>query len=285
MRPGPGLLFLLAGTTSCPVWVPLPLRVEPAKPVAPAIWSAPGAGRDLGYWTLIDLGPVFNASVPQVLDRVLEAARPPALPACQVGFGYWKAHMKERLLQLPSDAAWRAKVGSDGVGWVADGIPFRSSREGDNIAVTMRAGGFPERLRVPIHAAGQVLYLMVSGITFPSQSHVANVRLRLCYPQGEEDVVDLVNPFDIGDCWGTWLGRFHDTAVNGFENIGGRFGPAGSCEAGDLRRPVAVDTEAHLVRLPLRSGTPLEVLWFETVANDAIFGLMGASILRHEVLA
>jgi hypothetical protein len=44
---------------------------------------------------------------------------------------------------------------------------------------------------------------------------------------------------------------------------------------------VAVDTEAHLVRLPLRPGVPLEGLWFETVANDAVYGLMGASVLRE----
>jgi len=264
------------------VWLPLPVRVESPRPAGPAVWSAPAGERDLTRWTLIDLGALFNASVPQVMERVLEAARPPALPACQVGFSYWKEHIKSRVLQSPSDAAWRAKIGTDGVGWTADRIPFRTNREGDDIAVTTRAGGFPEALKVPVGAAGQALYLMVSGITFPSQSHVSNVRLRLCYHEGEEEAVDLVNPFGIGDCWGTWLGRFHDTEANGFENIGGRFGPGGSCEAGDLRRPVAVDTEAHLLRVPLRPGLALEALWFETVANDAIFGLMGVSVLNQE---
>ena len=92
--------------------------------------------------------------------------------------------------------------------------------------------------------------------------------------------IDLVNPFDIGDCWSTWCGRFHDTAANGFENIGGRSGPAGSAEAGDLTKPVEVDTEAHLLGFDLKKGTVLEKVGFEAIANDVIFGIMGATILK-----
>ena len=94
-------------------------------------------------------------------------------------------------------------------------------------------------------------------MTFPAQSHVVNLRITLDYADGAEQSMDLVSPFDIGDCWGTWLGRFHDTAANGFENLGGRFGPPGSSAAGDLTRPIAVDTEAHLVKIPLRQGIDL----------------------------
>ena len=71
-------------------------------------------------------------------------------------------------------------------------------------------------------AAGQTLYLMISGMTFPAQSHVVNLRVTLRYADGQTQSVDLVNPFGIGDCWSTWCGRFHDTAANGFENIGGQ---------------------------------------------------------------
>jgi hypothetical protein len=117
-------------------------------------------------------------------------------------------------------------------------------------------------------------------MTFPAQSHVVNVRIVLDYSDGTRHKADLVSPFDIGDCWGTWLGRFHDTSANGFENLGGRFGPAGSSAAGDLTRPIAVDTEAHLLKLPLRPGRNLKRFAVEAVANDVIFGLMGASILK-----
>lgn len=277
-EPGPGLLFLLVGTDSCPMWLPVRLRVEPTV-VSPRIWSPPRGCRDLGRWTLVDLGPVFNAPVTEVLERVLAAARPPDPPASRVGFGYRNVHMAERQQPI-SDAAWRAKVGADGIAWAEDGIPFRSAKEGDNIGVVTRVGGFPTRVEIPVGAAGQTLYLMLSGITFPAESHVVNLRVTLCYAEGDDEIADLVNPFTIGDCWGTWLGGFHDTPANGFENIGGRRGPAGSCAVKDLTRPVAVDTEAHLVALPLQPGVELERFSLEAVANDAVFGLMGASILR-----
>jgi hypothetical protein len=128
--------------------------------------------------------------------------------------------------------------------------------------------------------SGKTLYLMISGTTFPAQSHVVNLRLTLHYSDEKKQDVNLVNPFGIGDCWNSWLGRFHDTAANGFENLGGRFGPPGSSAAGDMTRPIAVDTEAQLIGFPLRSGATLQEIVIEAVANDVIFGLMGATVLK-----
>ncbi len=277
--PGPGLVFLLAGTPPCPVWLPWRLEVVP-PPSAPRIWRPPPAAGDRRRWVLIDLRGAFNAALTEVPARVLAAAQPPLPPASTVGFAYRQDHLGVRLQPGPSDAAWRAKVDATGVAWTADGLPFRTVKEGPNIAVVTRAGGFPAQLAIPVDRRGRELYLMVSGITFPVQSHVPNLRLVLRYGDGVDETVELANPEGIGDCWGTWLRHCHDTAANGFENLGGRFGPAGSCQVPDLTRPVEVDTEAHLLRLPLRAGVRLVSLEFAAVANDVIFGLMGASLLR-----
>ena len=238
----------------------------------------------------MDLGQAFNAAVPEVLERVGKASKAPPAPASNVNYSYWRVHVDggygpaQVANFLPphpvSDAAWRKKIGTDGVGWTHDGLPFRSPKQGKNIAVVTRAGGFPQKIGIPINAAGKELYLMLSGMTYPMQSHVVNLRIVLRYADGKEQLVDLVNPFGIGDCWSTWCSRFHDTAANGFENLGGRFGPPGSVAAGDLTKPIAVDTEAHLVRIPLRQGVELRDLTLEAVANDVIFGLMGASVLK-----
>ena len=100
----------------------------------------------------------------------------------------------------------------------------------------------------------------------------------LHHANGNTEIVDLVNPFGIGDCWSTWCGRFHDTAANGFENIGGQTGPAGSSEVGDLTKPIAVDTEAHLIALELDPAVELRRVSLEVIANDCIFGIMGATV-------
>ena len=247
-------------------------------------WSPPGAeGKDLAHWTLIDLTEVYNARVTDVLQRVTERAVPPEMPANQIGFDYWKQHLLQyhgSRNQEISDAAWRNKVDEEGIAWTTDGIPFKTSKNGPNIGVVTRAGGFLETLTIPIAAEGKALYLMLSGMTFPVQSHVVNLRMALHYADGEAVERDLVNPFDIGDCWSTWCGRYHDSPVNGFENIGGRTGPAGSCEVEDLSQPVALDTEAQLLRIDLRDGVELMRITIEAYANDIIFGIMGATVLR-----
>lgn len=275
---GPGLLFLRSG----PSWIPVRLRIQPTNAAASRIWSPPPTeARDLSRWTLVDLSTVFNASVTNVLPRVSEAAQPPPAPASQVGFSYWKDHLLQyhgSRNQEISDAAWRAKVGPDNVAWTTDGIPFKTARVGPNIGVVTRAGGFPWRLEFPVAAAGRTLYLMVSGMTFPVQSHVVNLRLVLHYADGPAERRDLVNPFDIGDGWSTWCGRLHDTAANGFENLGGRAGPAGSALVTDLTQPIALDTEAHLLAIDLRPGVVLRRVEIEAAANDVIYGLMGATI-------
>ena len=282
-EPGVRLLLLRSANKACPSWSPLEVRIEPTLPVARPTWSPPNVkAKDFAAWTLVDLSGIFSASLTEVLGRVARASQPPPPPACGVNHAYWMDHIVGRVAagKLPSDAAWRQKIGPDQIGWTHDGIPFRSAKQGKNIAVVTRAGGFAVKIEVPVRAGGKELYLMLSGMTFPAQSHVVNVRVTLHYAGGSKQQLDLLSPFDIGDCWGTWLGRFHDTAANGFENLGGRFGPPGSAAAGDLRQPIAVDTEAHLVKIPLRRGEELSGFAVEAAANDVIFGLIGASILR-----
>ncbi|HOE65057.1 MAG TPA: DUF4450 domain-containing protein [Candidatus Hydrogenedentes bacterium] len=274
-----------------------PVHIEPAAWPAPRtqprpgrVWQAPACAassdRALTPWALIDVSARYNASVPDVPQHIVDRAEPPVPPESGVAHRYWRVDHVGQLLhgqqqQGPSDAAWRAKIGDDGVAWTTDGIPFKSVRDGDNIAVvTLEGAGFPKALDFPVNAQGAALFLMISGMTFAMQSHVVNVRATLNYADGEAESFDLVNPFGIGDCWSTWCGRFHDTAANGFENIGGRKGPAGSAEVDDMTQPVEVDTEAHLVRFDLQPDVELASFRFEAIANDVVFGVMGATVLK-----
>ena len=156
------------------------------------VWTAPAAAADLDLqkWTLVDLGEVYNAGVTEVLQKVTEEAKPPEPPSSQVGFNYWKDHLLQyhgSRNQPISDMAWREKVGENGVAWTTDGIPFSSSREGKNIAAVTRAGGFPDKIEFPVGTTGEKLYLMISGMTFPVQSHVVNLRVTLEFADGSMD--------------------------------------------------------------------------------------------------
>ena len=96
--------------------------------------SAPAVpDRDLRRWQLVDLSETFNASVSEVLGRVAAAARPLRRPAFAATFGYWQHYLTRRYhsgigADRVCDAAWRRKVGPDGIAWTTDGIPFRTAR-------------------------------------------------------------------------------------------------------------------------------------------------------------
>ena len=280
-KPGPALLFATLGTQECPFYMPVRLRITPKTPSpAPRVWSAPAVpDHDLKSWVLVDMKDIYNASVPDVMQRVWDVTKPPPAPSSEINTLYYKDHLIAPFVNpKPSDDAWRKKIDQDGIGWTTDGIPFKSVKTGSNIAVATLAGAFPTKIAFPVDAAGKTLYLMISGTTFAMQTHVVNLRFTLCYSDGSEQNFDKVNPFDIGDCWNQY--RFHDTAANGFENIGGRSGPAGSREAKDLTKPVPVDTEAHLMAIEMEQGLTLKTIRMEPVANDVIFGVMGATVLK-----
>ena len=272
--------------SSQPAEWPVTLPIPPKAPIAaPPVWKAPSVpAHDLNLWNTIDCAALYSSTIPESLERVGKDATPPPSGASLVGFGYWKDYLTTRYHggqnQQPNDEAWRAKVGPDGIAWTTDGIPFKTAKEGPNIAIITRAGVFPSQIEIPVHASGKNLYLMISGSTFPAQSHMTHLRVTLHYTGGSTSARELTTPDTLGDCWNTWCGRWHDTAANGFENLAGRFGPAGSSAAGDLTKPVNVDTEAHLVDFPLEAGKTLDSISVEAVANDIVFGVMGATILK-----
>lgn len=258
----------------------VPPRQDPLLPV----WNPlPPDDRDLTKWNVVDLGKVFNATIPDALEKADREATPPPEGARRVGFDYWREHIRFAVhggrQQPPSDEAWRKKVDQQGIAWTTDNIPFKTSKDGQNIAVVTLTGVYPQEITFPVQGTGKCLYLMISGISFPVQSHVEQLRVTLHYDDGEE-AFPLVSPYSIGDCWSSWCGRWHDTPANGFENLGGRFGPAGSAEVSDRTKPVNVDTEAHLLAFPLREGKKLQSVTLRAVANDVLYGIMGASVRK-----
>ncbi len=62
--------------------------------------------------------------------------------------------------------------------------------------------------------------------------------------------------------------------------IGGRSGPPGSARVTDRTRPVVVDTIVRLRAFDVRPGRALAAVEVEAVANDVVFGIMGATVRR-----
>ena len=145
------------------------LDIQPLSPTPDRLWNPRSMpGKDMAGWAPVDLSAAYNATILDALARVKEDATPPDAEASRIGFDYWRDHLGARHhgdpVQMPSDAAWRAKVGLDGIAWTTDGIPFKTVKEGNNIAVVTRTGAYPVETAFPVNEAGNTLYLMISGM-------------------------------------------------------------------------------------------------------------------------
>lgn len=287
------MIYTAGGTNNAPRFIPNHISIARNNEKACPVWDPSYFKNiDVSKWQLISLDEIYNASSPlEVLRNIAASAIPPKLPYSQIGFEYWKIHIERYCINgpyPPVDDALRSITGKDDILKTTEGILFRVPKYKNNIGIVTlidqdqnkTALVYPKCLSFEVDFKGSELLLLITGITYPAQSHVPNLEITMMYADNIIIKHQLINPFDIADCWGTWHGRYHDTQANGFLNIGGRFGPAGSADVSDITKPVSVDTEAHIVRIPLRNETVLKKVAFEAAANDVIFGIIGATIRK-----
>lgn len=234
---------------------------------------------------IIDIDELFNASSPEeVLHSVRDHVSLPSSQYNQVNTNYYREHLIEYNHTMKSRETtcerWRSMVDDDEIAITGEGIPFRSKSNGKFLAAAVVENtAYPDRFVKAVHAKGRALYMMVTGITYPMQSHVENVRVTLRYSDGTEISKPLVNPFDICDGWFTCWGRFHDSPGCGFENLRGKEGALSSAGL-DLNQPIATDTEAEILCFPLEHDKELASVEFRIIALDAVFCLMGLTVLK-----
>ena len=100
------------------------------------------------------------------------------------------------------------------------GMPFAQRAEGNNFVALSRWKEFPDHLTVPVEDATRKLYLLLSGVTFPMQSQIANLRIVVNYADGGKSAVDLANPENFDTGWMGFFGGNYHYAANGMEVIG-----------------------------------------------------------------
>ncbi len=284
---GSGAFFLCMKCGNAEYIRPIKVRICSANPIKTAVFRNFKEEYQAPYsFNTVNMDRFFNASTPmEVLRNVCDTVVFPPEEYNQINTDYYRAHLVERNLLCPewrvSNERWRSLVNEDGIALTGEGIPFRSKKEGNCMAVTTLAGtAYPDRITVPVGGTGRAVYFLVTGTTYPMQSHVENLRITLKYEDKITEEHRLINPTDIGDMWFTLWGRYHDTPGAGFENLGGHCEGALSSLGCDLTKPIPTGTEAHIIGFPLRHGAVLQEIEMITIANDAIFALMGITILQ-----
>ena len=283
---GSGVFFLMMRAGDTDYIRPVPVMIGD-KGSETEIWTGYKEKYAPPYiWKTVDMDKYFNGDSPlNVLTELNRSAIGPKPEYSQVNFGYYKMHLVDRNIQLPSspldDSRWRSLVGADGIAVTGEGIPFRSKKEGYYLAAAaLNNTAYPDRIIVPADDEGRAVYLLITGISFPMQSGVENLRIILNYEDGVNEIHPLVNPETIGDMWSTIWRRWHDTPANGFEKLGGYLPGPDSSYGQDLTRPIETGIEAHIIHFPLREGIRLKEIEMRITANDVLFSLMGITILK-----
>lgn len=203
---GSGVFFLRMRAGRAEYIRPVKLWILPSRPFEKKRWRSFQEEFEGPYeWAPVDMDRLFNASSPmEALEAVCQSAARPPEEYSQVNTDYYQDHLAARNKNNPicrlSDARWRGLVDEAGMAMTGEGIVFRSKRQGPYLAVAaMNAAAYPDRVTVPIEAAGRAAYLLVTGATFPTQSGVENLRVAFVYEDNVREEFPLVNPDDIGD--------------------------------------------------------------------------------------
>ena len=218
-------------------------------------------------WTCINLDKVFNGDVRGIYKQNYLSPRP-ATCSVQLGtdgyspwtFYFWQ--MKPPPIELEAVASL---TGNDGLMKTPQGVRFAPPKGERNIAFTSQWDNWPRSVTVPVHQAGDIVWLLVAGSTNPMQTGIANGQVELQYTDGNTDTIELIPP---ANYWS--LSAEYDYKTHGFA----------------LPQPppptvqLGKNCRAMVIGRKLNPKVELKNLTLETLSQEVVIGLMGVSIER-----
>jgi hypothetical protein len=257
-------------------------------------WPESAPTRPADRWQTVRLESFYNDSLATILSRPFWTSDYPSAVCCD----YMLDHLIGRRNRVPDDSRLRSRVDAQGIFLTRYGIPFAQRAQGNNMVALGRWKDLPDNIEIPLEGAARRLYLLLSGITFPMQSHIANARVTLFYGDGGTTVLDLVNPGNFDNGWGK-PGGTHHYAANGGEVIGETPPQSGEPATPKAWRNVIlrqhgipepfVQPEWELPDLPPHAdivdiacdpGRNIRQVKVEVLSNEIIVGLLGVTLLR-----
>ena len=149
------------------------------------------------------------------------------------------------------------------------GVPFAWAGGERNIAFTSMWDNWPRQVAVPVNRKAEAIWLLVCGFTNPMQGRIANAELRMKYADGVVEKLELVPPLNF---WSLcpFGGVDYDYQRDGFclPKV-----PPATVQLGNNCRAI-------LLNQRLRPDVALESVTLETLSQEVIIGLMGASLMN-----
>jgi len=159
-----------------------------------------------------------------------------------------------------------------------------------NVVFVSQWDNYPTSVKIPLAGQASKMYLLVAGSTNPMQSQFINAKIKVNYTDGTLDTLDLINPINWWPIEQDYLDDNH-----AFELPDERIPYRISLKSGELYKGGTwnrytdikgysnrgVDGgAATLLDLPLNKKKKLQSAELIAVANDAVIGLIGLTLMR-----
>ena len=280
-----------------------PLAESIAEQAVDAWASIKGVGNDFAEVNLkecrkVNMDKVFNANVSDIFKNLYLSPRSPYTTLCvpTQGIGDWCSTKKTVNID---DTKFRSLI-KDGVFWAhVDGdLPFRSPKEGKNIAYTSLWDNYPDSISIMLKGKASHAYLLMAGSTNPMQYAIENAVIRVEYADGTNDELMLIPPVN-------WCPIEQDFLENATAFPQPAFRPYRiGLASGKVSRHLFRDlhTEANrtmvdlpefkkavaeidggaaiLLDMPLDAKKKLKRLTLRALSNEVVIGLMGITLQK-----
>ena len=280
-----------------------PLAESIAEQAVDAWASIKGVGNDFAEVNpkecrKVNMDKVFNANVSDIFKNLYLSPRSPYTTLCvpTQGIGDWCSTKKTVNID---DTKFRSLI-KDGVFWAhVDGdLPFRSPKEGKNIAYTSLWDNYPDSISIMLKGKASHAYLLMAGSTNPMQYAIENAVIRVEYADGTNDELMLIPPVN-------WCPIEQDFLENATAFPQPAFRPYRiGLASGKVSRHLFRDLHAEanrtmvdlpgfkkavaeidggaaiLLDMPLDAKKKLKRLTLRALSNEVVIGLMGITLQK-----
>lgn len=235
-----------------------------------------------GNYEQIRIDGALNASVTDIFRNKYVSPRSPytTLQIPVQGIGEW-CHPNETF--NVNDSLFRTLITGDSI--TVAGVPFRTMKEGNNIAFTSLWDNYPDSIVIPLSAHAATAYLLMAGSTNHMQSRIDNGIVIATYSDSTTDTLRLINPDN-------WCPIEQDYYVDGkaFRTTAPRpyrISFADGTVSRDIGREKGIGGvylryidcgAAQMLSMPLNKTKELQSITLRTLSNDVVIGLMGLTI-------
>ncbi len=244
--------FVLIEDHAAAYWKPIDLEIKPAVAERRPMFDLKAIPKRC---EMISLAKFYNLRIEDIFKQEYVSPKPDRRDWIKSnGLSGWNEKTGD-----PDISSMREKI-KNSVLRTKAGIPFRQAKEGNNAAFVSLWDNFPNSIRVPVGKSARKIYLLISGTTFPMQSHIANVRITVAYRDGETVQRDLVNPLKYDDGLADF-GYYHYARENGCEILG-------------------KDSHADIVEMVIDPARIIDYIEFEALSNQVVIGLLGITLVK-----